>query len=329
MKARFQFGNVIHDFRSEEIHLNVEYFFNPKSLLGGVLPMGRNCLTCLKIGHKTKDCPVANNNRKERNQTRRVYSESFDDANSQQIVCYRCRKSGHMARDCQDPIYEKRLNQRHIPNASNNPTLNGANNNQANSTMPNNSNKLLQNTLVFNKYCGDRCFTCNGFGHLSRDCKTQVTFTAKSQQQQQQTYMMASNQSHSLMHQQQMHQQSAPMPKIIRIDHMPQARHVNPPILLQSGEEKYHLVVNKSAPNNLSSSNGDNSSAKSKIDHHSNNNNVITNYQNFFNQTQQNSYNLSQQQHNRQNSSYKTNTNSNKNTASNGSNGMVSFFIFY
>ncbi len=164
--------------------------------------MGRNCLTCLKIGHKTKNCPMA-------------------------IVCYRCRKSGHMARDCQDPIYKKRLNQIHIKDITN-------------SAVPN-SNKLMQTTLdLINKYCGDRCFKCNGFGHLSHDCKAQVTFTAKCQQQQQQTYMMASNQSHSLMH-----QQSAPMPKII--DHMPQARHVDPPILLQSGEEKYHVVVNKNA----------------------------------------------------------------------------------
>jgi len=308
---------VIHDFRSEETRLNIEYFFNPKSLVDGVLPIGRNCFTCLKIGHKTKDCPVANNNRKERNQNRRVYSESNDDVSLQQIICYRCQKSGHMARDCQNPVYEKRQNQRNFPSVNNN--FNGANNTQ--NTPSNNNNKFVQNTLIFNKYSGD-------FTNPSRDGKNQINFTIKNQQQQQQQtqFIMASNQSHSMIHHQQMHQQSAPMPKIIRIDHVPQTRHVNPPILLQSGEEKYHLVVNNNALTNLNSNKGDIGGGKHKID----NNNVITNYQNYFNQTQQASlqnHNVPQQ-HNqqRQNSSYTANLNNNKNTSSHGINGMVSCF---
>lgn len=200
-KARFQFGNVIHDFRSEETRLNIEYFFNPKSLVDGVLPMGRNCFTCLKIGHQTKDCPVANNNRKN---GRRIYSESDDPP---QIVCYRCRKTGHMARDCQETTNNDKRQK--VPNNG----VNGGN-------VPANSQKKFEN---------DRCFTCNSFGHMSRDCKSQVVFTSKVNQ----TPQYSSSQGHSLGHQQ---QKSAPMPKIIRIDHVPQTRHVNPPILLQSGK---------------------------------------------------------------------------------------------
>lgn len=220
-KARFLFGNVIHDFRPEEIRLNMEYFFNPKSLVDGILPMGRNCFTCLKIGHQTKDCPIANNNRKERNQ-RRIYSESYEyEANSlSAIVCYRCRKTGHMARDCQEhQTNDKRQKQ---PN-NNNTSTNG--NNLMNL---NNAQKLMMNT-----YSNDRCFTCNGYGHQSRDCKSTVVFTSKNSGQQVQYNRQIAGQSISLNHQQQ--QQSAPMPKIIRIDHIPQARVVNPPILLQSG----------------------------------------------------------------------------------------------
>ena len=211
-KARFLFGNVIHDFRTEEIRLNIEYFFNPKSLVDGILPVGRNCFTCLKIGHQTKDCPIANNNRKDRN--RRIYSESHDEA---PIVCYRCRKTGHMARDCQEVFNgnnEKRQNKQ-IPIKS----------------MITSSNSNHNQKIPVNNYANERCFTCNNFGHLSRDCKNQVTITSKNHNQQQQQQFI--RQGHSMNHQQ--HQQSAPAPKIIRIEHIQQTRHVNPPILIQSG----------------------------------------------------------------------------------------------
>jgi hypothetical protein len=94
----------------------MKYFFNPKSLVDGILPMGRNCFTCLKIGHQTKDCPIANNNGR-KGQNRRVYSESHDnDANG--VVCYRCRKTGHMARGCQEQSNEKRPNKQSSNNSS-------------------------------------------------------------------------------------------------------------------------------------------------------------------------------------------------------------------
>ena len=227
-KARFQFGNVIHDFRSEEIRLNIEYFFNPKSLVDGILPMGRNCFTCLKIGHQTKDCPIANSNRKERNNGRRIYSESFDD-NPPAIICYRCRKSGHMARDCQDSNNnDKRQKQQQV---SNNNISSGVNNSNKNTN--NSGNQKVQVSHFPNN---ERCFTCSSYGHLSRDCKNTVIFSSKSSSQQQQyNNRQPIGLSHSLNHQQQS-QQSAPIPKIIRIDHVPQTRRpIKPPILIQSG----------------------------------------------------------------------------------------------
>ena len=53
-KARFIFGNVINGLKVEEIRLNMDYFFNPKSLVDGLPPIGRNCFTCNKIGHQTR-----------------------------------------------------------------------------------------------------------------------------------------------------------------------------------------------------------------------------------------------------------------------------------
>ena len=170
VKARFLFGNVIHDFRSEEIRLNNEYFFNPKSLVDGILPMGRNSFTCLKIGHQTKDCPIANRNRKERNQGRRVYSENFDDNNPPAIICYRCRKSGHMARDCQE-LNDKRQKQQ----ASNNMEC------PANSNNINNSNSQK---MQINNASNERNYANGNYSHLGRDCKSTVIFNSKISSQQ-------------------------------------------------------------------------------------------------------------------------------------------------
>ena len=111
-----------------------------------------------------------------------------------------------------------------------------------NSNYPSLNNSGLMNhnnaqKLMMGYNSNERCFTCNNFGHLSRECKSTVIFTSKNPIQQTQYGRQSAGQSMSLNHQQQpqQHQQSAPIPKIIRIDHIPQARIVNPPILLQSG----------------------------------------------------------------------------------------------
>ncbi|CAF0866293.1 unnamed protein product [Brachionus calyciflorus] len=96
-KARSLFGNIVHDFRSQEIRFNLEYFFNPRSLVEGNPPMDRNCYSCLKIGHQTKDCPLANAKRRERQ-----LSDMFDgrQEDMSNVVCYKCRQTGHKAKDC-------------------------------------------------------------------------------------------------------------------------------------------------------------------------------------------------------------------------------------
>ena len=141
-KARFLFGNVIHDFRVEELRLNMEYFFNPKSLVDGVPPIGRNCFTCNKIGHQTRECPVALNMRtlsmRRARPNRRFNSENNEDSST--IICYRCKNSGHFARDCQTQN-ENRMQK---------------------------SNTITSN--ISNSLADQRCYNCNQFGHFSRDC---------------------------------------------------------------------------------------------------------------------------------------------------------------
>lgn len=96
-KARSVFGCIVSDFRPNEIRFNLDYFFNPRSLVEGNPPMDRNCYSCMKIGHQTKDCPLANAKRRERQ-----FSDMFDgrNDNSLSLVCYRCNYSGHKAKDC-------------------------------------------------------------------------------------------------------------------------------------------------------------------------------------------------------------------------------------
>jgi terminal uridylyltransferase len=65
-RARSLFGKVIDDFRPEEIRLNVSYFFNPLSLVEGNPPMDRNCYSCFKIGHQTRNCPLTNAKRRDK-----------------------------------------------------------------------------------------------------------------------------------------------------------------------------------------------------------------------------------------------------------------------
>jgi len=103
IKARSLFGQAINDFNPIETRLNIEYFFNPKSLVEGKPPMDRNCFSCLKIGHQTKDCPLITQKKKEYNE---MMSEESTNANS--IKCFKCHTMGHKAKDCTIEI--KRLN---------------------------------------------------------------------------------------------------------------------------------------------------------------------------------------------------------------------------
>lgn len=96
-KARSIFGCVVSDFRSNEIRFNMDYFFNPRSLVEGNPPMDRNCYSCMKIGHQTKDCPLANSKRRDK-QFSDVYDTRQD--NLLNLVCYRCNYTGHKAKDC-------------------------------------------------------------------------------------------------------------------------------------------------------------------------------------------------------------------------------------
>lgn len=57
-KARSIFGVCVNEFRPEETRLNVNYFFNPQALVDGAPPMDRNCYSCFRIGHQTRDCPL-------------------------------------------------------------------------------------------------------------------------------------------------------------------------------------------------------------------------------------------------------------------------------
>lgn len=65
-KARYIFGMCLMDFRPDETRLNINYFFNPQALVDGSPPMDRNCYSCFKIGHQTRDCPLANAKRREK-----------------------------------------------------------------------------------------------------------------------------------------------------------------------------------------------------------------------------------------------------------------------
>lgn len=95
---------------------------------------------------------------------------------------------------------------------------------------------------------------------------------------------------------------------------------------IRSGEEKYHIVVNKSGANSMMNSNPSDQPSKNKMEPH---HNVLANYQNFF-QSQQQNYHLvqhnNQQQHqqvNRQNSQPKGASNSVNGTAANSYNAKV------
>lgn len=95
-KARYLFGLVIDDFRAEQSRLNMDYFFNPRSLVEGNPPMDRNCFSCFKIGHQTKDCPLANARRKEKLQSDSdLKQEDFSN-----MICFKCQQHGHKAKDC-------------------------------------------------------------------------------------------------------------------------------------------------------------------------------------------------------------------------------------
>ena len=301
-KARCLFGNVIHDFRAEEIRLNIGYFFNPKSLVDGILPLGRNCFTCLKIGHQTKDCPIANSKRREKQLERRVYSESNEDY---PLTCYRCRKVGHIARDCQEEANKQR-NKSSIIN-TNNTSSNYVNVNNNNSS--NNANTNANSNF-------ERCFTCHQFGHFSRDCKKTVVFTAQfnqpNQQQQQQQQHYQQQQQHQQQQRQLVNHQPAPITKMIQI--MNPSSTVNPPILLQQGE-KYQLVINKNPLNNmLPSSSAMDQNGKNKVETR----NVYASYQDFYQaQSQANAQNPKLHQPHQQQPAQLNRQNSNQNSAKN------------
>lgn len=72
-KARSVFGVCQESFRPEETRFNINYFFNPHSLVDGSPPMDRNCYSCLKIGHQTRDCPLANAKRKEKQREVKIF----------------------------------------------------------------------------------------------------------------------------------------------------------------------------------------------------------------------------------------------------------------
>lgn len=136
-KARHLFGNVINDFVPNEIRFNIDYFFNPKSLVEGNPPMDRNCFSCFKIGHQTKDCHLNNSNRRKDN----FASIGDDMTHNNSIQCFRCRGFGHKAKDCNMVNEQKRQK-----------TVSTSNMNDITS----------------------KCFKCNMIGHFARDCREEL-----------------------------------------------------------------------------------------------------------------------------------------------------------
>jgi DNA polymerase sigma len=247
-KARVIFGQVIEDFRPLEIRLNMDYFFNPKSLVEGNPPMDRNCFSCFKIGHQTKDCPLANKRRDKQQPNNDNYKDES---------CFRCKNFGHMARDC--PMTNEQIN-------------NNGNNKRNRNSNNNNINAIIKNDSPI------RCFKCNQTGHYARDCpdtnKNQnngfQNIQMLQQQQQRPTINPTNHQFQQIQHQQlqfqqqlqglKINQQSAPAPKIITFMNPP----LNPPIVLKTGDNVQFLVnPNLNSGTNFPSSSSTSSSASS------------------------------------------------------------------
>jgi terminal uridylyltransferase len=55
-KARSIFGMSKVGFKPDETNIN--YFFDPQSLVDGPPPMDNNCYFCFKIGHHARDCSL-------------------------------------------------------------------------------------------------------------------------------------------------------------------------------------------------------------------------------------------------------------------------------
>jgi len=92
IRARSHFGYVI-DLKPMDVRLNIEFFFNPKSLVDGQPPMDRNCYLCFKIGHMTKECPNAEAILSRKGGKKTVFSKEG-------LACFKCNEYGHLSRDC-------------------------------------------------------------------------------------------------------------------------------------------------------------------------------------------------------------------------------------
>lgn len=251
-KARYLFGMTVDDFIPDEVKFNIEYFFNPRSLVDGNPPMDRNCYSCFKIGHQTKDCPLANAKRRDgrpfqlqqpphhnvQGGAGGMFNNQDDLAN---IACFKCKIVGHKARDCP---YETKKRAKAV------------------------SVSVMNDFVVVNS---TRCFRCSQTGHIARDC-TQIPYVQTVNQRPvnnkpsqpytappltpQQQQQFAQLNAHKIQIQPSVptvpHQKSAPAPKMIKI--LPAPNGPNSPVLLKSGDS-YQLFVNSTAPNSYPAQN--------------------------------------------------------------------------
>ena len=166
-KARSLFGNVKSEIRADEIRSNIAYFFNAKALIDGNPPMDRNCFTCNKIGHQTRDCPLARRRQDANANSSSTHAAALTSTSSEpaeasaeagsssmsvRVICYKCQTYGHMAKDC--------------PRSSSSST--SSNKNQQQQQQQKTPSNSVDLSTAF------RCFRCNQAGHFARDCRAQI-----------------------------------------------------------------------------------------------------------------------------------------------------------